>query len=79
MAQQMRSLFVRLVTNEGLHYCCVHAFFTQHETTRTSLISLRLGVHTRTVKRHRAMFRKGEYQCQSSERCMKAREILKRS
>ena len=71
-----KPLFERLVCDEGLHYCCVYAFFVRHK--QTSLICLRLGVGPRTVQRHKAMFREGGYKCQHEPRCMEVRGMLKK-
>ncbi len=71
-----RTLFTRLVCEEGLHYCCVYAFFSRYK--QTSMIAARLGVHRTTVKIHKALFREGVYKCRNSERCMEARGLLKK-
>ena len=72
----MTPIFARLVTKDGLGYCCVWAFFKKYK--RTGMIAARLGVGRTTVKDHRRKFEAGCYQCEGKENCLKARGGLRR-
>lgn len=63
-----------LITTEGLHYCCLWAFFKKFGSP--SIIADRLGVHKRTVRRYRSQFLAGEYKCEGCDNCLKKRGML---
>lgn len=55
----------------GLGFCCLYAFFRLRK--RTGLIAARLGVDERTIRRHKAAFKAGEYRCEELKCCLKGR------
>ncbi len=59
-----------------LGYCCPWFFF-QHNR-RTTMIALRLGLSTRTIKIHKARARSGEYVCEKALNCLKAGQCKSR-
>ena len=59
-----------LITGKnGLGYCCMYGFFSIYK--QTTLIALRLGVTSRTVRIYKAKFNEGEYECEKLDCCMK--------
>lgn len=62
---------------KAFHYCCLFSFFSRNEST--ILIATRLGISARTVRRHKAMFNQGRYQCEHNAQCVRDRLALKRT
>lgn len=65
---QPRTLFERLVCEEGLGYCCPYALF--RVTRRTGAIAIRLGMSDRIVRIWKARFRNKELSCENKPTCM---------
>lgn len=63
-----RSLFERLVCEEGLGYCCPAALF--RVTKRTGMIAARLGMTDRTVRLWKARFKAKEIGCEKQPNCL---------
>lgn len=65
-----RPTFRRLISSPALGYCCPWAFF-HYNTRRTALLAARLGLVTRAVRKHKALWRCGDYECERAEGCIK--------
>jgi hypothetical protein len=74
----MQITTVYLIT-KGLGYCCEWFFWSQFRGKSNQLIADRLGISPRTVKEHKAAFRRGEVWCACVESCMKKRLFTSRS
>lgn len=64
----MRTEFLRLITTEGLGYCCLWAFFELYP--QTEAVAERLGVSPTTVKRWRRRWRAGQLHCTAAPNCL---------
>lgn len=54
----------------GLGYCCMAFFWKRYEHVSSVLIGARLGLHPRTIRRHRQAFARGETVCLKNYACM---------
>lgn len=71
--RQRRQTIKRLVT-EGLHYCCLWAFFKRN-WRRTQVIADRLGCSTSAIRYAKASFKAGELKCENCKNCLKGRLV----
>ena len=69
-----RNELVRRLIVEDLGYCCEWKFFALYHDT--DLIAARLGVSTRTIRRHKAAAAEGELRCEDSANCMKCKKPI---
>lgn len=67
---------LRTLVCSGLNYCCLDAFFRLYAEVPSSVIGLRLGLDPRTVRKWKARWRAGEFQCAKSASCLALRLSL---
>jgi hypothetical protein len=63
-----------MLIEEDLGYCCPFRFFSLYPDN--SLIAARLGVHVRTVQKHRERLVAGTLKCTCRSGCLLAKAVV---